>query len=422
MGLGLAIDYSLFIVSRYREELGASGPADALRRTLATAGRTVDLQRAHGRRRAARADRLPAALPVLDGHRRRVRGADRRASSPSPRCPRSSSSSAPASGPSGARHGFWYRLSHAVMRRPGLVAVDDRGRCCCSPGCPCSASSSPASTRPRCPRVRRRGRSTPRCGRSSRPRRRRRSSCPRERRPLPPTCAGSPGSQSVGEPRDAGAAARARRRARGAGARRPQPGGGARDPRPGARRRSASPARRRTFVDQQEALLGHLPVALAILALTTFSLLFVMTGSVVLPLKALLMNVLSLSAAFGLLVVIFQDGRFEGLLDYTSQGALESTQPVLLFAVAFALSTDYGVFLLTRIKEARDSGARRTRGGRRRAAADRPDRHRGGAPALGRARRVRHLRDHLHQAGRARDGVRGAHRRDDHPRPARARR
>jgi RND superfamily putative drug exporter len=85
--------------------------------------------------------------------------------------------------------------------------------------------------------------------------------------------------------------------------------------------------------------------------------LFLMTGSVVLPVKALLMNALSLSAAFGLLVLIFQHGRLESLLGYTSQGALESTQPVVLFAVAFGLSTDYGVFLLSRIKEARDRGA-----------------------------------------------------------------
>jgi RND superfamily putative drug exporter len=69
------------------------------------------------------------------------------------------------------------------------------------------------------------------------------------------------------------------------------------------------------------------------------------------------MNALGLSAVFGILVVIFQDGRLEGLLDYTSQGALEPTQLLLLFAVSFGLSTDYGVFLLSRIKEARDSGA-----------------------------------------------------------------
>ena len=69
------------------------------------------------------------------------------------------------------------------------------------------------------------------------------------------------------------------------------------------------------------------------------------------------MNALTLSAAFGSLVFIFQDGRLEGLLGYTSQGALDSSQPLVLLAIAFGLSTDYGVFLLSRIKEARDRGA-----------------------------------------------------------------
>jgi RND superfamily putative drug exporter len=110
------------------------------------------------------------------------------------------------------------------------------------------------------------------------------------------------------------------------------------------------------FLDQQAALADRIPVALAILVTTTLVILFLMTGSVVLPVKALVMNLLTISAAFGILKLIFQDGRLEGLLGYTSQGALESSQPVLLFAIAFGLSTDYGVFLLTRIKEARDSG------------------------------------------------------------------
>src|SRR5262249_9959302 len=90
--------------------------------------------------------------------------------------------------------------------------------------------------------------------------------------------------------------------------------------------------------------------------LSTLIVLFLMTGSVILPIKQLVMNVLNLTAVFGILVFIFQDGRLEGLLDYRSQGALEQTMPVLLFAIAFGLSTDYGVFLLSRIKEARDSG------------------------------------------------------------------
>ena len=110
------------------------------------------------------------------------------------------------------------------------------------------------------------------------------------------------------------------------------------------------------FVDLEQSLASRLPLAIALVVVATVLILFFMTGSVVLPIKAVLMNLLTLSAAFGVLVLIFQDGRFENLLQYTSQGALESTQPVLLFAIVFGLSTDYGVYLLTRIKEAHDSG------------------------------------------------------------------
>lgn len=110
------------------------------------------------------------------------------------------------------------------------------------------------------------------------------------------------------------------------------------------------------FVDQQRSLDARLPYGMAMLAVLTLVILFLLTGSVILPIKSLLMNTLTLSAAFGLLVLIFQDGRLQGLLGYASQGALESTQPILLFALVFGLSTDYAVFLLSRIKEARDSG------------------------------------------------------------------
>ena len=111
------------------------------------------------------------------------------------------------------------------------------------------------------------------------------------------------------------------------------------------------------FVDLQSSIATHLPIALAIVIVATLVILFLMTGSVILPIKSLIMNFLNLSAVFGLLVLIFQDGRLEGFLDYTSPGAIEQTMPILLFAVAFGLSTDYAVFLLSRIKEARDNGA-----------------------------------------------------------------
>jgi len=111
------------------------------------------------------------------------------------------------------------------------------------------------------------------------------------------------------------------------------------------------------FLDFQSSLKQHLPIAVAIIVISTLIILFLMTGSVVLPVKALLMNLLNLSAVLGILVLIFQDGRLQGFLSYTSQGGLEQTMPILLAAVVFGLATDYAVFLLSRIKEARDRGA-----------------------------------------------------------------
>jgi RND superfamily putative drug exporter len=110
------------------------------------------------------------------------------------------------------------------------------------------------------------------------------------------------------------------------------------------------------YLDLQASLGDHLPLALAIVAALTIAVLFAMTGSLILPLKQVVMNGLGLGAVFGTLVLVFQDGRLEGLLGYSSQGGLEATQLLLLFATVFGLSTDYGVFLLARIKEARDGG------------------------------------------------------------------
>jgi RND superfamily putative drug exporter len=102
--------------------------------------------------------------------------------------------------------------------------------------------------------------------------------------------------------------------------------------------------------DSCEAITSRLPTVLAVIAAITFMLLFLLTGSVVLPLKALLLNVLSLSATFGALVWIFQDGHL-GAFGTTATGTLVATVPVLLFCIAFGLSMDYEVFLVARIRE-----------------------------------------------------------------------
>jgi RND superfamily putative drug exporter len=110
------------------------------------------------------------------------------------------------------------------------------------------------------------------------------------------------------------------------------------------------------FAQRQDALGDRLPLALAMICVTTFLLLFAFTGSVVLPVKALIINVLTISAALGVLAFVFQDGRLTGLLGYTSQGGIESTTPIILACIVFGLSTDYQVFLLGRIQEERRRG------------------------------------------------------------------
>ena len=108
------------------------------------------------------------------------------------------------------------------------------------------------------------------------------------------------------------------------------------------------------LVDTKASLFGLLPVAGAIIAFVTFVLLFLMTGSVVIPAKALVLNLLSLTAVYGAMVWVFQDGNLAGLLGFTPTGTIDTSMPVLLFCIAFGLSMDYEVFLLSRIKEEHD--------------------------------------------------------------------
>ncbi|MBA2637773.1 MAG: MMPL family transporter [Solirubrobacterales bacterium] len=375
LGLGLSIDYSLFVVSRFREELARGAEVRAaVATTLSTAGRTVlfsgvtvaaalsalvvfpqrflysmGIAGAIGALLAVLVSVtvLPALLVVLG---RRI----------------------DALAPPGLRHtpgatdrGFWYRLSHGVMRRPLAVAVVT-AVVLIAAGIPFAriaftgvdasvlSADSPAKQVDTAVRT--------------------------EFPPAPtdPVLVAVSASPDAGD-EVAAFAARLRALPSAEAVAPPRPLAGSTwqiDVRPRAPvldertldlvdavRAVPAPApvlvggASARFVDQQDDLAERLPLALAILAVTTLVILFLMTGSVVLPVKTLIMNLLTLSATFGLLVLVFQDGRLEGLLAYESQGALEATQPLVLLAVAFALSTDYGVFLLTRIKEAHDAGA-----------------------------------------------------------------
>ena len=108
------------------------------------------------------------------------------------------------------------------------------------------------------------------------------------------------------------------------------------------------------LVDTKDALFAKLPLAAGIIALVTCLVLFLQFGSVVIPIKAIILNLLSLSATFGAMVWVFQEGNLSGPLDFTATGTIDATTPILMFCIAFGLSMDYEVFLLSRIKEEYD--------------------------------------------------------------------
>ena len=108
------------------------------------------------------------------------------------------------------------------------------------------------------------------------------------------------------------------------------------------------------LVDTKKVVLDRLPIALGLIALATFVLLFLMTGSLLVPIKALVLNMLTLTATFGATVWIFQEGHLANLLHITATGSIDVFTPILMFCIAFGLSMDYEVFLLSRIKEEYD--------------------------------------------------------------------
>ena len=115
-----------------------------------------------------------------------------------------------------------------------------------------------------------------------------------------------------------------------------------------------------TVMDTVDSVVGRLPLALLIIAVTTFIVMFALTGSVIVPLKAVVLNLLSLTATFGALVWVFQDGHLADWLGFTPTGRIDVFTPILMFCVAFGLSMDYEVFVLARMKEEYDlSGSNR---------------------------------------------------------------
>ncbi|MET7402347.1 MMPL family transporter [Dactylosporangium sp. NPDC005572] len=108
------------------------------------------------------------------------------------------------------------------------------------------------------------------------------------------------------------------------------------------------------LTDYRDGVTRRLPLVAGLIVAVTFAVLFLMTGSLVAPLKAAVLNALSLSVMFGALVFVFQQGHFSGLLGFTPTGSIEPSVPILMFCVAYGLSMDYEVFLLARIKESYD--------------------------------------------------------------------
>jgi RND superfamily putative drug exporter len=383
VGLGLGIDYSLFILSRYREELARGLDSHAaIRRTLQTTGRTV----LFGSLTVAGALSCLLVFPLRFLYSMGIGGALVTLSAGAvslivlpavlialgPRInalapARLQRSAAQAAQP--AERGAWYRLAHGVMRRPGLVTMGTALLLIVIslPALRLQLTPADAHVLPS-------------------------SAQPRQVAEAITHDFAVDGSQTVTmvvHAPQSGAqivAALARRAQVAAGAQASLAGAprylgrGAWEIEMLPRGVDGSAANQQLihhlhalagvggtpnllvggatawFVDQKAAIAANTPLALLILALVTGGFLFLMTGSLVLPFVALLMNLLTVAVGAGLLVLVFQDGHLSSLFGFTPIGGLEESNLVLLFIVAFALSTDYGVFLFGRIKEAHDNG------------------------------------------------------------------
>lgn len=379
IGLGMAIDYSLFIVSRFREELAAGhDTAVAIKRTMATAGRTVLVSGltillalasllvfpqiflrsmgfggmlAVGVAMLAALTALPALLAVL-GHRVNAWRV------PLPRFRRRVSAVA-----SAEERGFWWGIAHSVMRRPVIYAVGVVGLLLvlASPALRMEFGGFDERVLPPGSTVRE---VTDRLadgfpgGQVSYPIQVvLTGTTPETAQSFANTVAGVDGvtGASVAGIKDgtalisanyAGAPTDVATRDTVAAIR-------ALDPPAGQEKLVGG--RSAQDLDLLSSLTDRLPWLALIMASATFVLLFLAFGSIVLPVKAVLMNMISIGASFGVIVWGFQEGHLADLLGFTSTGFIEPTNPILMLAVLFGLATDYEVFLLSRVREEWDA-------------------------------------------------------------------
>jgi len=367
LGLGLAVDYSLFLVWRFREELVESpDPRDAAWVALATAGRTVGWSAAT----------VAAALLCLTVFPQRflismgIGGAlvalvaasmalvvlpplfvlfGRRLGQVRPKP---------------VEQGGWYRTTKRLMRRPGMVALGAGAvmLIMAAPALRTAWSGIDARVLPSDKSARVVAERVPRQFPAADP------------EPMRVVVSAAPGARASVR-RLAGRLARLPDAARASAPRRLGKSAWQIDVE--ARGNAIEPAAQRLVVearglaapapvaiggaaaelhDLRAAISRTLPLALALLVMLTLTILWLMTGSVLLPLKLLVMNLLTTAAATGLLVLVFQDGNLSGVFDFHSQGGLEQTDYVVFAALVFALSTDYGLFLIARIQECYESG------------------------------------------------------------------
>ena len=367
LGLGLAVDYSLFLVTRYREELARGAAVDeAIQVTMSRAGRTVLFSAATVACALATLTLFPQGFLKSMG----IAGATVAIVAAlvslivSPVLLGLWGTKLIRPGRPAGNTDRWYRFAHLVMRRPGVVAVVTAavmvGAALPALGAVWSSANDSAvipsglSSRTVADALNRdfagAGRSpvivAVRAAASDGP----------AVSSLARRIAGVPGVTEVSPPRLLGDSTwqlNASVAGDSAGATAQRVVDRIRStPAPFETKVGGDAA---TFVDQQNAIGSHLPEAIGLLMVLTFVVLWLMTDSVVLPLKAILMNALTVGASLTPLILIYQQGHLTSLLSYTPDGGVEPTDFVVAATVVFALSTDYGVFLLGRIKEARDA-------------------------------------------------------------------